>query len=143
MKWLPFDQKSSCIQEDLKGYGQSLELIDATGVYFGPAAAVLCILIADWSKYNFILQFHPHFHFHNLPSLCFSPLKRSKRTAEIIWGVREDEMITDYDLREIDLYSFQVFPSALHILVRKLGVHVDEYTFSKKDALCNCLNWCC
>ncbi|KAK4786029.1 hypothetical protein SAY86_002718 [Trapa natans] len=40
-------------------------------------------------------------------SICFSPLKRSKRTAEIIWGVREEEIITDFDLREIDLYSFQ------------------------------------
>ncbi|XP_059430986.1 probable 2-carboxy-D-arabinitol-1-phosphatase isoform X2 [Corylus avellana] len=40
--------------------------------------------------------------------VCFSsPLIRSKRTAEIIWGAREDELITDSDLREIDLYSFQ------------------------------------
>lgn len=40
--------------------------------------------------------------------VCFSPLKRSKKTAEIIWGSREAEMIFNYDLREIDLYSFQV-----------------------------------
>ncbi|CAA0404175.1 unnamed protein product [Arabidopsis thaliana] len=40
--------------------------------------------------------------------VCFtSPLKRSKKTAEIIWGSRESEMIFDYNLREIDLYSFQ------------------------------------
>ncbi|OMO58363.1 Histidine phosphatase superfamily, clade-1 [Corchorus capsularis] len=40
--------------------------------------------------------------------VCFSsPLIRSKRTAEIIWGNRKDEIITDSDLREIDLYSFQ------------------------------------
>ncbi|XP_055829175.1 probable 2-carboxy-D-arabinitol-1-phosphatase isoform X2 [Solanum dulcamara] len=40
--------------------------------------------------------------------ICFSsPLRRSKRTAEIIWGVREEEIITDSDMREIDLYSFQ------------------------------------
>uniref|UniRef100_A0A2N9FKR7 2-carboxy-D-arabinitol-1-phosphatase n=1 Tax=Fagus sylvatica TaxID=28930 RepID=A0A2N9FKR7_FAGSY len=40
--------------------------------------------------------------------ICFSsPLIRSKRTAEIIWGSREAEIITDSDLREIDLYSFQ------------------------------------
>ncbi|XVF69103.1 hypothetical protein PTKIN_Ptkin11bG0053700 [Pterospermum kingtungense] len=40
--------------------------------------------------------------------VCFSsPLIRSKRTAEIIWGTREDEIMTDSDLREIDLYSFQ------------------------------------
>ncbi|XP_031402912.1 probable 2-carboxy-D-arabinitol-1-phosphatase [Punica granatum] len=40
--------------------------------------------------------------------VCFSsPLKRSKKTAEIIWGARKEEMITDSDLREIDLYSFQ------------------------------------
>lgn len=40
--------------------------------------------------------------------LCFSPLARSKRTAEIIWNNREEEIITEHDLREIDLYSFQV-----------------------------------
>ncbi|CAN0916653.1 Probable 2-carboxy-D-arabinitol-1-phosphatase [Linum grandiflorum] len=40
--------------------------------------------------------------------VCFSsPLIRSKRTAEIIWGNRGEEIITDSDLREIDLYSFQ------------------------------------
>ncbi|KAK4856941.1 hypothetical protein QYF36_022910 [Acer negundo] len=40
--------------------------------------------------------------------ICFSsPLTRSKRTAEIIWGLRKDDILTDYDLREIDLYSFQ------------------------------------
>ncbi|MQL79371.1 hypothetical protein Taro_011820 [Colocasia esculenta] len=40
--------------------------------------------------------------------VCFtSPLIRSKRTAEIIWGSREAEMIPETDLREIDLYSFQ------------------------------------
>ncbi|KAL1199201.1 putative 2-carboxy-D-arabinitol-1-phosphatase [Cardamine amara subsp. amara] len=45
---------------------------------------------------------------HDSFDVCFtSPLKRSKRTAEIIWGSRESEMIFDYDLREIDLYSFQ------------------------------------
>ncbi|KAJ8559635.1 hypothetical protein K7X08_003693 [Anisodus acutangulus] len=38
---------------------------------------------------------------------CSSPLRRSKRTAEIIWGAREEEIITDSDMREIDLYSFQ------------------------------------
>ncbi|CAL0329037.1 unnamed protein product [Lupinus luteus] len=39
---------------------------------------------------------------------CFaSPLARSKRTAEIIWAAREEEIIPEYDLREIDLYSFQ------------------------------------
>ncbi|KAK4255207.1 hypothetical protein QN277_008232 [Acacia crassicarpa] len=40
--------------------------------------------------------------------VCFSsPLARSKRTAEIIWEAREPRIITEYDLREIDLYSFQ------------------------------------
>ncbi|WOG94492.1 hypothetical protein DCAR_0313788 [Daucus carota subsp. sativus] len=40
--------------------------------------------------------------------ICFaSPLNRSKRTAEIIWGTRKEEILTDLDLREIDLYSFQ------------------------------------
>ncbi|PRQ32162.1 putative 2-carboxy-D-arabinitol-1-phosphatase [Rosa chinensis] len=40
--------------------------------------------------------------------VCFaSPLARSKRTAEIIWDTRKEEMIMDFDLREIDLYSFQ------------------------------------
>ncbi|GKE28025.1 probable 2-carboxy-D-arabinitol-1-phosphatase, partial [Tanacetum coccineum] len=35
------------------------------------------------------------------------PLKRSKRTAAVIWDSREEEILTDSDLREIDLYSFQ------------------------------------
>ncbi|KAL2455003.1 putative 2-carboxy-D-arabinitol-1-phosphatase [Abeliophyllum distichum] len=39
--------------------------------------------------------------------LAKSPLIRSKRTAEIIWGSRGEKIITEYDLREIDLYSFQ------------------------------------
>jgi probable phosphoglycerate mutase len=40
---------------------------------------------------------------------CFtSPLARSRRTAEIIWQGRHDHLIPDSDLREIDLYSFQV-----------------------------------
>ncbi|XP_072067118.1 2-carboxy-D-arabinitol-1-phosphatase isoform X2 [Arachis hypogaea] len=36
-----------------------------------------------------------------------SPLERSKRTAEIIWGGRKESIIPEYELREIDLYSFQ------------------------------------
>ncbi|KAJ8641289.1 hypothetical protein MRB53_017983 [Persea americana] len=41
-------------------------------------------------------------------NVCFSsPLIRSKRTAEIIWGDRNEEMISESDLREIDLYAFQ------------------------------------
>lgn len=40
--------------------------------------------------------------------ICFSsPLKRSKRTADVIWDSRKEEILTDSDLREIDLYSFQ------------------------------------
>ncbi|KAG9459016.1 hypothetical protein H6P81_003524 [Aristolochia fimbriata] len=40
--------------------------------------------------------------------VCFSsPLIRSKRTAEIIWDARSEGIIPEYDLREIDLYSFQ------------------------------------
>ncbi|XAR59677.1 2-carboxy-D-arabinitol-1-phosphatase [Bertholletia excelsa] len=40
--------------------------------------------------------------------ICFSsPLIRSKRTAEIIWGARKEGIITEAELREIDLYSFQ------------------------------------
>ena len=40
---------------------------------------------------------------------CFiSPLARSRRTAEIIWDSRDKDPIPDSDLREIDLYSFQV-----------------------------------
>eukprot|EP00262_Sarcandra_glabra_P005319 TRINITY_DN16762_c0_g1_i1.p1 TRINITY_DN16762_c0_g1~~TRINITY_DN16762_c0_g1_i1.p1 ORF type:complete len:485 (+),score=66.37 TRINITY_DN16762_c0_g1_i1:130-1584(+) len=40
--------------------------------------------------------------------VCFhSPLIRSWKTAEIIWGARKKDMIPEYDLREIDLYSFQ------------------------------------
>nr|GMD25481.1 probable 2-carboxy-D-arabinitol-1-phosphatase [Ipomoea batatas] len=38
---------------------------------------------------------------------CSSPLQRSKRTAEIIWDARKEEILTEFDLREIDLYSFQ------------------------------------
>lgn len=37
-----------------------------------------------------------------------SPLARTKRTAEIIWDAREKSMVSLFDLREIDLYSFQV-----------------------------------
>ncbi|OEL31802.1 Seipin-1 [Dichanthelium oligosanthes] len=41
---------------------------------------------------------------------CFtSPLSRSRRTAEIIWEGRDDDLIPFSDLREIDLYSFQLF----------------------------------
>ncbi|CAL5425934.1 unnamed protein product [Camellia sinensis] len=36
--------------------------------------------------------------------VCFS---RSERTTEIIWSARKEEIITDSDPREIDLYSFQ------------------------------------
>ncbi|XP_057456015.1 probable 2-carboxy-D-arabinitol-1-phosphatase [Lotus japonicus] len=40
--------------------------------------------------------------------VCFSsPLARSKRTAEIIWGPRPVPIIPEFELREIDLYSFQ------------------------------------
>jgi probable phosphoglycerate mutase len=40
---------------------------------------------------------------------CFtSPLARSRRTAEVIWDSRDGDLIPDSDLREIDLYSFQV-----------------------------------
>ncbi|GJW58923.1 zinc finger, CCHC-type containing protein [Tanacetum coccineum] len=35
------------------------------------------------------------------------PLKRSKRTADVIWDSCKEEILTDSDLREIDLYSFQ------------------------------------
>eukprot|EP00850_Spirogloea_muscicola_P010808 SM000065S20157 [mRNA] locus=s65:72480:76395:- [translate_table: standard] len=39
---------------------------------------------------------------------CFhSPLTRSSHTAEIIWSSRKAPMISNDDLREIDLYSFQ------------------------------------
>ena len=37
-----------------------------------------------------------------------SPLRRASKTAEIIWGTREFDLVNDdYELREIDLYSFQ------------------------------------
>ncbi|GMG98472.1 hypothetical protein Nepgr_000312 [Nepenthes gracilis] len=40
--------------------------------------------------------------------VCFaSPLKRARQTAEIIWGHCREATIMEYDLREIDLYSFQ------------------------------------
>ncbi|KAL8136749.1 hypothetical protein V2J09_002750 [Rumex salicifolius] len=44
----------------------------------------------------------------DLFDVCFSsPLNRSRRTAEIIWDSRKESILTDYELREIDLYSFQ------------------------------------
>jgi hypothetical protein len=48
-----------------------------------------------------------------IPGSCcwnWSPLARAKRTAEIIWNARKDPMVPIHDLREIDLYSFQVPP---------------------------------
>lgn len=55
---------------------------------------------------------------------CDSPLARSMRTAEIIWGAREEPIIPEYELREIDLYSFQVWfrfvPSILMAMIRIL-----------------------
>ncbi|KAK6936162.1 LOW QUALITY PROTEIN: Histidine phosphatase superfamily, clade-1 [Dillenia turbinata] len=45
---------------------------------------------------------------HDNFDVCFSSLlNRSKRTAEIIWGTPKEDMVTDFDLGEIDLYSFQ------------------------------------
>ncbi|KAL7254825.1 hypothetical protein ACSBR1_009050 [Camellia fascicularis] len=44
-----------------------------------------------------------------------SPLNRSKRTAEIIWSARKEEIITDSDMREIDLDSFQVSLISQHL----------------------------
>ncbi|KAF0933303.1 hypothetical protein E2562_017088 [Oryza meyeriana var. granulata] len=39
---------------------------------------------------------------------CFtSLLARFRRTAEIFWADRDEDLILDSDLREIDLYSFQ------------------------------------
>lgn len=49
-------------------------------------------------------------------SFDFSPLQRSAKTAEIIWGTRTGEMIPLYDLREIDLYAFQVLIAATLVL---------------------------
>ncbi|KAG0565020.1 hypothetical protein KC19_8G156800 [Ceratodon purpureus] len=43
----------------------------------------------------------------NFDSCFYSPLARTKRTAEIIWDAREKPMVSLFDLREIDLYSFQ------------------------------------
>nr|TKW26788.1 hypothetical protein SEVIR_3G214250v2 [Setaria viridis] len=46
---------------------------------------------------------------------CFtSPLARSRRTAEIIWEGRDDDLIPDSDLREIDLiFAYHVICSML------------------------------
>ncbi|XP_048499150.1 probable 2-carboxy-D-arabinitol-1-phosphatase isoform X2 [Beta vulgaris subsp. vulgaris] len=53
----------------------------------------------------------PHLKFYRSANerirLSECPLARSKRTAEIIWGNHKEPMIPDFDLREIDLYSFQ------------------------------------
>ena len=77
-------------------------------------------------KVSFLLN--SYHHFANVGFLSFfSPLSRSKRTAEIIWGTRKEEMITDSDLREIDLYSFQVFfaqSSFFFYVLLKLIMHV-------------------
>ncbi|KAG6477122.1 2-carboxy-D-arabinitol-1-phosphatase-like [Zingiber officinale] len=62
--------------------------------------------------------------------VCFtSPLIRSRRTAEIIWGTRNKEMIAEPDLREIDLYSFQGLLK--HEGKQKFG---DAYRQWQKDA---------
>lgn len=62
--------------------------------------------------------------------VCFhSPLARAKRTAEIIWGHRNNPMIPIDDLREIDLYGFQG-------LLKNEGKerYGDEYKTWQKDA---------
>ncbi|KAF7152896.1 hypothetical protein RHSIM_Rhsim01G0207700 [Rhododendron simsii] len=60
--------------------------------------------------------------------VCFSsPLIRSKRTAEIIWSARKEDIITDSDLREIDLYSFQTSFVALNSAIRKIFAGVAEF----------------
>jgi probable phosphoglycerate mutase len=52
---------------------------------------------------------------------CFtSPLARSRRTAEIIWEGRGGDIIPDPDLREIDLYSFQVGIRSSYFVVTAL-----------------------
>lgn len=62
--------------------------------------------------------------------ICFSsPLRRSKRTAEVIWGSRKEEILTDSDLREIDLYSFQGLLK--HEGIAKFGVAFGQW---QKDA---------
>jgi Histidine phosphatase superfamily (branch 1) len=43
-------------------------------------------------------------------TLFHSPLERARRTAEIIWSDRHDNISVLPSLREIDLYSFQVGP---------------------------------
>ncbi|GKA50233.1 probable 2-carboxy-D-arabinitol-1-phosphatase [Tanacetum coccineum] len=58
-----------------------------------------------------------------------SPLKRSKRTAEVIWDSREEEILTDSDLREIDLYSFQGLLK--HEGIAKYG---EAFSMWQKDA---------
>ncbi|MCL7023334.1 hypothetical protein MKW94_017095 [Papaver nudicaule] len=62
--------------------------------------------------------------------VCFnSPLNRSKRTAEIIWDARKEAMIPEFELREIDLYSFQG-------LLKNKGIekYGDQYRQWQKDA---------
>jgi hypothetical protein len=44
--------------------------------------------------------------------LFHSPLSRAARTAEIIWGSRSGPVSVLPSLREVDLYSFQVPPTA-------------------------------
>lgn len=63
-----------------------------------------CLLVADADAMSLILWLL----FVCLLFFLSSPLARSKRTAEIIWGPRQQPIIPEFDLREIDLYSFQV-----------------------------------
>lgn len=61
-------------------------------------------------------------HVQNCKAYVFSftsPLIRSKRTAELIWGGRPEEIMPESDLREIDLYSFQV---SLHFMLFGLDI---------------------
>lgn len=46
-------------------------------------------------------------------TLFTSPLKRSSKTGSIIWGSRQGNVVEMPSLREIDLYSFQVFENSL------------------------------
>ncbi|GJV44786.1 hypothetical protein Tco_1429322 [Tanacetum coccineum] len=60
------------------------------------------------------------------------PLKRSKRTVDVIWESRKEEILTDSDLREIDVYSFQFTQN--NLLQRLFILNVHWYRISKKRA---------
>ncbi|KAL7230467.1 hypothetical protein ACSBR2_008862 [Camellia fascicularis] len=64
-----------------------------------------------------------------------SPLYRSKRAVEIIWSARKEEIIIDFDLREIDLYFFQVSLISQHLFHQMCNYIICFNDFSSRSVL--------